>query len=256
MRLRSCTLEKKISCLKRYIKENMSNPLRKCPPHALIIIFLLTGFVTAAAQASDLIYILADHWFVQSSILVPETDDLISTAKFEPENWYPTRVPTTVLTALVKNGISPDPTTGMNNMRIPDASDDFNNEYDLTRYSHLPDKRNPWKDPYWFRTQFQVPPDYQGRWIWLHFEGINYRADVWLNGHLIADSSRMVGMFGRWAYDVSETIRIGRENVLAVKVYPLDYPGLPAKPQLEAFGPFGANKANKPILMEPDDGEL
>jgi len=219
----------------------MNRPFRKSCSLAPVIIVLIIGFVISATQASDSKFILALDWLVQSSILVPETGDLISTPLFEPEDWYPTRVPTTVLTALVKNGVYPDPTIGMNNMKIPDASDDFNKEYGLTRYSHLPDKRNPWKDPYWFRTQFQVPPDYQGRWVWLHFEGINYRADVWLNGHLIADSSRMVGMFGQWAFDVSEAIRIGRENVLAVNVYPLDHPGLPAEPQLEAFGPFGAN---------------
>jgi hypothetical protein len=73
------------------------------------------------------------------------------------------------------------------------------------------------------------------------FKGINYRAAVWINGKQIADSSRMAGMFGEYSFDVSESIRAGAENAVAVKIYPLDYPGLPSTEQLEAFGDFFPN---------------
>ncbi|HET7117012.1 MAG TPA: glycoside hydrolase family 2 TIM barrel-domain containing protein, partial [Hanamia sp.] len=72
-------------------------------------------------------------------------------------------------------------------------------------------------------------------------KGINYRAEVWLNGKRIADSSEMVGMFAQYSLDVSKVINAGNTNVLAVKIYPLDYPGLPAHPQLKALGDFYAN---------------
>lgn len=68
-----------------------------------------------------------------------EDVDIVSTEYFTPTNWYPASVPTTVLNALVKNGVYPDPRIGLNMYLIPDASDEFNEEHDLLKYSYLPD---------------------------------------------------------------------------------------------------------------------
>jgi hypothetical protein len=185
--------------------------------------------------------ILRENWYVRSSFFVKEDGQTLSSGRFKPSGFYKTNVPTTVLTALVKNGVYPDPYVGFNNMKIPDASEDFNRSYELAKFSHLPDNRNPWADPYWFWTEFQLPQTYKKRTIWLNIEGINYRVDVWLNGHLIADSREIVGMFGRWSLDITEASHVGSLNTLAIKIYPLDYPGLPGEPQLKAFGTFGLN---------------
>jgi exo-1,4-beta-D-glucosaminidase len=64
---------------------------------------------------------------------------------------------------------------------------------------------------------------------------------VWLNGKQIADSTEMAGMFAEYSLDVSKQIKAGSDNVLAVKIYPLDYPGLPATEQLKALGDFFEN---------------
>ena len=92
-----------------------------------------------------------------------------------------------MLSALIKEGVYPDVRTGLNSFRIPDSSDKFNERHDLAKHSHLPDKRNPWRDAYWFRTEFLLPTTPEGTRVWLHFDAINYRADVWLNGSQIAD---------------------------------------------------------------------
>lgn len=42
--------------------------------------------------------------------------------------------------------------------------------------------RNPWQDPYWYRTEVVLPKSYKGKKVWLTLNGINYRADVWVNG--------------------------------------------------------------------------
>jgi exo-1,4-beta-D-glucosaminidase len=165
----------------------------------------------------------------------------ISGAAFTPRDWYPVRVPSTVLTGLVANGVYPDPYAGMNNMRIPDASDEFNRKFDLARFSHLPGHDNPWSKPWWYRAEFDVPRLPAGTQVWLNFEGINYRADVWLNGQRIADSADVVGMFEMFTFRVTDQVRAGQRNVLAVRIHPLDVPGLPADPQLTVFGPFGEN---------------
>ena len=150
-------------------------------------------------------------------------------------DWYAVRVPTTVLNALVKHGVYPDPRVGMNAYRIPDASDEFNRKHDLARFSHLPDKRNPWRDPYWFRTEFTLSQPPRGDQVWLHFDAINYRADVWINGHQIAERDTMAGMFQRFPFHITEQAQPGK-NAIAVKIYPVDHPGVPAQ-QVEVLGP-------------------
>jgi len=182
------------------------------------------------------------HFNLQSSAVVKERGDSLSSVNYRETNyWFPVTVPCTVLTGLVANKVYPDPYIGMNNMLIPDASDTFNHEYHLEQYSYLPGEPNPWKKPYWYRTSFSVPARDKGRHFELVFKGINYRAEVWVNGRMIADSAKMVGMFEEFDLDVSSAIQAGGENALAVKIYPLDTPGEPATPQLEALDDFYEN---------------
>jgi len=179
---------------------------------------------------------------LQSSTLAKENGEELSNTNYHSGiYWFPVKVPSTVLTGLVANHIYPDPYQGLNNMLIPDASDQFNKEYNLEQYSFLPNVPNPWKRPYWYRTTFKVPAADKGRRFQLIFKGINYRAAVWVNGKQIADSTKIVGMFAEHNLDVSNEIIAGAENGLAVEIYPLDYPGYPAKEQLQALGPFYEN---------------
>ena len=179
---------------------------------------------------------------LQSSELISEPGEVLSSPGYQSNvYWFPVKIPSTVLTGLVANGVYPDPYQGMNNMLIPDASDRFNKMYHLEKYSHLPNSSNPWKKPYWYRTSFQVPSKDQGKHFQLIFKGINYRAAVWLNGKQIADSAQMAGMFAEYSFDVSKMINAGEKNALAVKIYPLDDPGFPAQEQLKAMGDFFLN---------------
>ncbi|HTI11966.1 MAG TPA: glycoside hydrolase family 2 TIM barrel-domain containing protein [Puia sp.] len=204
-------------------------------------LFLLPT-VASFSQPSPVRQVKLNRFDLQSSSVIRENGDSLSSVHYHSKDyWYPVTVPCTVLTGLVANKVYPDPYTGMNNMLIPDASDSFNREFHLEQYSHMPNEPNPWKKPYWYRTLFSVPLSDRGQHFQLIFKGINYRAEVWLNGRLIADSARMVGMFAEYDLDATPAIRAGGENALAVKIYPLDYPGLPAHPQLEAMDDFYDN---------------
>ncbi|MHB8902502.1 MAG: glycoside hydrolase family 2 protein [Thermoguttaceae bacterium] len=177
---------------------------------------------------------LREGWLLQSSFLVKEAGSVVSTPGFTPAGWHPVRVPATILTALTRDGVYPDLRLGLNVFRIPDASDEFNRQHDLARHSHLPDGRNPWKDPYWYRTEFDLPP-FEGKRVRLLLDGINYRADVWLNGSLVADWRQVVGSFSRYRLDATGPARPGR-NCLAVLIHPVDHPAVPDA-QLEVLGP-------------------
>ncbi|HZL08996.1 MAG TPA: beta galactosidase jelly roll domain-containing protein [Prolixibacteraceae bacterium] len=209
-------------------------------PLLVVLLFIQVQF--SFAQDKNIKQEKLTRFELQSSELIHATGELISTSGYQSNvYWFPVNVPSTVLTGLVANRVYPDPYSGMNNMLIPDASDEFNKTYNLEQYSHIPNVGNPWKKPYWYRTTFKVPAADKGRHFQLIFKGINYRAAVWMNGQPIADSTQMVGMFAEYSFDVSSKIKSGEENVLAVKIYPLDYPGLPAPEQLKAMGDFFLN---------------
>jgi beta-galactosidase/beta-glucuronidase len=197
---------------------------------------------TLFAQNGSVKQVKLTNFDLQSSAQIAARGEELSTTNYHsPVYWFPVKVPSTVLTGLVANHIYPDPYQGLNNMLIPDASDQFNQENNLEQYSFLPNDPNPWKKPYWYRTTFKVPAGDKGRHFQLIFKGINYRAAVWVNGKQIADSTQMAGMFADYNLDVTKAIIAGGDNALAVKIYPLDYAGYPSKEQLQALGPFYEN---------------
>ncbi len=210
----------------------------------LFLLLLATAYgpLFSYSQDNGIRQVKISRFELQSSELVKETGESISSPDYHsPVYWFPVSVPSTVLTGLVANRVYPDPYSGLNNMLIPDASDEFNKTYNLEQFSHIPNVGNPWKKPYWYRASFTVPAKDKGRHFQLIFKGINYRAAVWLNGKQIADSTKMVGTFAEYSFDISKIVKAGEENALAVKIYPLDYPGLPATEQLKALGDFYAN---------------
>ena len=177
---------------------------------------------------------LNNEWRLQSQVLVKGDGAALSRSGFDTDNWHRIRVPSTVLNGLVRNGVYPDPRCGLDWLRIPDSSDEFNEQHDLARFSHLPGQRNPWRDPWWYRTEFDLPAMAPGEHVWLTLNCLNYRADVWVNGSRVADREQLVAMFQRFRLDVTTHVMAGN-NVLAVLVYPVDHPGVPDT-QLEVFG--------------------
>src|SRR4051812_41287097 len=80
---------------------------------------------------------------------------------------------------------------------------------------------SPFHGAWWYRREFEVTPRPGGR-VRLNFDGINYRANIWLNGKRIADTNEVVGAYRMYEFDVTDTIRSGKANVLAVEVFPPD----------------------------------
>lgn len=208
-----------------------------------VYLLLISGFTRAVfAQSTAVEQMMLSRFQMLSAEVAGYDGASFSQPSFVARDyWFPAVVPGTVLTTLVKNHVYPDPHIGMNNMLIPDANDSFNLQYGLSKYSYLPHAANPWKKPYWYRTEFEVPKSRSGQQVQLIFKGINYRAAVWLNGRQIADSATMVGMFAEYAFDVTDLIRFGEKNALAVEIFPLDDPGMPSHPQLQALGDFYPN---------------
>jgi len=122
----------------------------------------------------------------------------ISVSGFKANGWYPIQIPATVLAALVAQGEYPDLYTGKNLNAIPAGR---------------------FEQSWWYRCEFDVHGDRVPETTLLDCDGINYAANIWLNGRLIADSEQIRGAFRRFCLDVSNWIEQGG-NVLAVEVIP------------------------------------
>ena len=103
---------------------------------------------------------------------------------------------------------------GMNLRKIPGM------DYPVGKiFGYLPmSDKSPYHCSWWYRTEFSAsttPP----RTTWLHFDGINYRANIWLNGKQIAGSDRVAGAFRSYDFDISGYLARAQRNVLAVEVF-------------------------------------
>jgi exo-1,4-beta-D-glucosaminidase len=155
-------------------------------------------------------------WAVQSSRKVPEAGERISSPLFQPKDWYRTTVPSTVLGAQVAAGEFPDPYVGMNLRRFPGMTYPIG----LNSFNNVPmEETSPYACSWWYRTEFQVPVEWAGKAVWLRFQGINYRANVWLNGRKVADSRDVAGAYRIHELDVSAAVLPKATNVLAVETF-------------------------------------
>ena len=159
---------------------------------------------------------LREHWTIESSAQVKEKGDVLSQRVFQPRNWYPARVPSTVAGTLVDNKVYPDPFVGMNLRMMPGCSYPIGANFSLRP---MPED-SPFRVSWWYRTEFQVPASYRGRNIWLHFDGVNFRANIWLNGKQIATSDQIAGTFRLHELNIRDTARVGEVNTLAVEIFP------------------------------------
>ena len=159
---------------------------------------------------------LRKGWSIQSSANIKDKGDTISQNGYKPKNWYPTSVPTTVVGALVENKVYPDPLVDKNLRLIPGCSYPIGDNF-----SNLPmPEDSPFRVSWWYRTQFRLSPNYRGRNVWLNFDGINFRANVWLNGQQIATSDQIAGTFRIHELNIKKVARAGKLNTLAVEVFP------------------------------------
>ena len=191
-------------------------------PHPILFILaaiVATLLLPARADAADQPPVtLSTGWQLFDAPRVPETGDVISSAAFAPKNWYKATVPGTVLTSLVNDGVFPEPLYGENNR--PDKIPEY-----LCRMA------------YWYRTAFAVPANYTGKHVWLNFEGINYKAEVWVNGK---QAGTIAGAFARGIFDVTALVKPGESAVLAVKILPPPNPSNPLEQTVAlGLGPNG-----------------
>lgn len=148
-------------------------------------------------------WVISDGWEMTDGKTAMASNKSIFDPQYSTSAWYNATVPGTVLTTLVNQGVYPDPYFGLNNMNIPESL-----------------SRTDW----WYRCKFTVPKDIDGNKLRLLFNGINYKADIYLNGKCLGD---MKGAFIRGEFNITDLVNKNGENILAVHVFPPYNPGIP-----------------------------
>ena len=132
-------------------------------------------------------------WQLQRASEVQGGGMEIASPAYKAEGWVTATVPGTVLTSYKNVGALADPNYADNQLMISESF--FNSNF-------------------WYRNEFQVPQSFKRDRIFLNFDGINWKANVYLNGKQVG---RLEGAFIRGKFDVTDCIKEGT-NVLAVEI--------------------------------------
>jgi hypothetical protein len=158
---------------------------------------------TKLVGAQDGAFILSNGWRLLDATSVTAAGANIFDSNYSADDWFNATVPGTVLTTLVDRGVYPDPYFGLNNLVIPDS---------LSRMD------------WWYRIPFDLPKESLKKQVWLIFNGINYKADIWLNGKLLG---KITGAFKQGEFNATQFVNASKENILAVHIFPPPNPGIP-----------------------------
>ncbi|RNL50749.1 glycoside hydrolase family 2 protein [Pedobacter jejuensis] len=170
----------------------------------LILLLISLPFFANAQQR----YELNSGWVCANVKDVNANGSQISTKSFTINNWMAATVPGTILTTLLNNKKIPDPFYGINNERIDDVYKTGNAYY-----------------TYWFVKDFDEKA-IGNEQVWLQFRGINYKADIFLNGKKI-NLTTIEGMHLRSHFNITKMLAANGKNRLAVIVHPPDFVGNP-----------------------------
>jgi exo-1,4-beta-D-glucosaminidase len=163
-----------------------------------IVLSLFTIIQSFAQSSEHFSLLLKDGWQMQSSTKVTDDGASISRSGYKTLSWYKVSVPTTVIAGLLSNN-----------------SYNFDPFYDRN-FEKLKDPKLD--STWWFRTAFTLPISENGKDVVLKLHGINYKANVWLNGVLIADSNQIINPFRIIELNISQHIKPTGFNVLAFEI--------------------------------------
>ncbi|GGY88405.1 beta-mannosidase [Streptomyces olivaceoviridis] len=135
---------------------------------------------------------------VQSTAKVGDSAADVSSPGYPARDWYPAGPRSTVLAALLANGVYADPFHSTDQQKIPRA--DF-------------------EVPWWYRSDFAVGDTRQR--TSLDFSGVVSAADVYVNGRQVAKAAEVTGAYTHHELDITPLVRSGT-NTVAFRVRPND----------------------------------
>ena len=160
-------------------------------------LILITGCTDTGSQVASRVDVLSSGWKMQPVDKMINVDEpSVSINDFNTDSWYEAVVPGTVLGSLASKKVVDDPYFGINMQKVDPSQ---------------------FKQSWWFRKSFDLSGADLKKKISLRFNGINYRADLWVNGKKVADSDTFAGAFRMFTFDISKFVQAGK-NTLALKI--------------------------------------
>ena len=204
----------------RYVRVLMTKPATENYALSELEVWGRGGFVARAkpapaAQANGRLHLAGGAWRIQRDSSVTVNGEALSTPGFEDKDWVVATVPATVLSSYLNVGALPDPNFGDNQLQI---SDSF------------------FYADFWYRDEFTAPAAGRGRRMWLNFDGINWKAEIYLNGSKVGNID---GGFMRGKFDVTALIHPAAKNALAVRIIKNATPGNVKVPTMQSTGRNG-----------------
>jgi exo-1,4-beta-D-glucosaminidase len=145
------------------------------------------------------------HWQIQDSAKAQQGGAEISSEGFPTRDWYPVSGRATVMAGLLENGVYKDVfyTDNLGTVQVPDASG------------------NLFVTPWWYRSELTMLKNATGQHTLLRTNGMIASADLWVNGHLVADHAAVAGAYPVHELDVTQWVHAGA-NIVALRVHPAD----------------------------------
>jgi exo-1,4-beta-D-glucosaminidase len=135
---------------------------------------------------------------IRSTAEVSDSATAVSSPGYRTAGWYPAGPRSTVLAALLADGVYADPFHSTNLQKVP---------------------RSDFQVPWWYRSDFTVEDT--GRRTALDFSGVVSAADVYVNGRQVAPASEVTGAYTHHELDITSLVRSG-QNTVAFRVRPND----------------------------------
>lgn len=152
------------------------------------------------APDGDMLSLNGGNWRISRTDMVSASAEQISANGFDASSWMVATVPATVLSSYINTAAVPDPNYSDNQLQI---SESF------------------FLSDFWYRNEFTLPAGFRKDKIFLNFNGINWKAEVYVNGK---QAGRIDGAFIRGLFDVTDLLTEGT-NTLAVKIIKTAHPG-------------------------------
>lgn len=134
------------------------------------------------------------NWKIQRGSEVSANGETLSKNGFDGSDWVVATVPATVLVSYWNAGAIPDPNYSDNQLMLSESF--FNSDF-------------------WYRNEFNVPANFNGERMFINFDGINWKADIFVNGKKLG---KIEGAFIEGKFDVSDLIVPGQKNTVAVLI--------------------------------------
>ncbi len=207
-----------------------------------VILFVLSVFFIYNCnhfQAQPAHRLTLKNWQLKAADSVQASGQRVAQTDFKTQNWLTARVPNTVMGALLKAGRYQDIFVGMNLKKV---------------------STKPFQNGWWYRCSFDLPDLKRLPKNILRFNGLNYRADVFLNGRQIASKDSLFGAFRVFEMDISSLVK-EKNNTLAVCVYPpqagnftigfVDWNPAPPDRNMGLWRPVEIRRAKNVLLKNP-----